>query len=238
MRLTIHNRSEFKISAVHIALVAVASNLSVETLESRQSGSPILPSCGKSKTLTLYTETIFVSIPKNSTDNHTVCHFTIPPKCLPSTRLSVSKHLEINHQVLISIPWGPVGWRLSSASAAMPTIALPVTIATVPATCRRVVPQLQLPLPAFHSESSQLPTFIPSVESPDPAPGSPISPKGSYYAASSSSSSPPSPISEFPEDRRESYQDATGHLAVPGQPRRKMSTSSISSTSSTEIACA
>lgn len=235
VRLVLHNKSEFKISTINIALVAVTSDLSLGTLESYQSGSPILPNYGKSKTHTLHTETVSVSIPRNSTNYHTVCHFTIPPKCLPSTRLSASQHVQVDHRLLITIPWAQGGWRLSSSS--MPTIVLPVTVTTVPTTTGRVAPpQLELPLPTFQPDSSQLPSFIPSIESPDSVPGSPISPIGSYYAASSS---PPSPVNELPEERRGSYQDASGHLTVPTQQsQRKLSISSISSASSTEIACA
>lgn len=250
VKLTVNNKSEHKITSMQVALVATSTTLYIPPSSSSSSSSstPVL-NVKRTKTYMLCSENVYLSIAKQSTDNHVVSHFYIPANSPPSTYLSTSQPLEITYQIVISIPWESGSyhstWPFGSSSvsslsasnnALTPVIKLPVTIATVPANYP-VPSHLPMPLPLYPVDSTELPYFIPNVESPAPSPTSPISPGGSFLSASPPP--PPSPIddaSTLHEDygRRSSNQDASGHLMVPGasscrEPRRKLSTSSTAS---------
>lgn len=147
------------------------------------------------------TENLYVSIGKHAPGTDTLCHFTIPPHCIPTSRLSM---FDLTYEVMVTIPWmsSLSGWKFpslgsysslassssssssstsssqqssssSSSSSSSCVLSLPVTIASVPSTYP-VSPHLSLPLPDYDPEGYPiLPSFIPNIESPTISPSSP-----------------------------------------------------------------
>lgn len=141
------------------------------------------------------TENLYVSIGKHAPGTDTLCHFTIPAHCIPTSRLSM---FDLTYEVVVTIPWmsSLSGWKFpslgsysslssssstsSSSSQNSPSssssscvLSLPVTIASVPSTYP-VSPHLSLPLPDYDPEGYPiLPSFIPNIESPTISPSSP-----------------------------------------------------------------
>ncbi|KAF7725094.1 hypothetical protein EC973_000420 [Apophysomyces ossiformis] len=196
VKLTIHNQSNRRLTHIHIALISKSD---------------------KRKQHTIHDETFFVSIPKNTRDNHSIFRFPIPSTCLPSNDC-----VHLSYHVIVSVPAKSSSssniWPFSSKLNDNLTVSLPLTVATVPATCG--LPQLQIPLQSF-SEQQEVPSFIPFVDSPTPSPVSPFSMEGSWLG----SPVEPSPL----DDTSRMLQDDTGHLMVPSfsdSLSRRVSTSS------------
>ncbi|KAG0165313.1 hypothetical protein DFQ30_008622 [Apophysomyces sp. BC1015] len=194
VKLIIHNKSDRRLTHVHITLISKSA---------------------EKKKHTLHDETFFVSIAKNTTNNHSVFRFPIPSHCVPSN--------DLTYLVVVTLPTKSSSssnvWPFSSRSGENMTATLPVTIASVPSTY--ALPQLQIPLQSFH-EQPEVPSFVPFIESPTPSPVSPFSTEGSWLG---------SPVDPSPLDGEGSrmLQDHTGHLMVPSLPEgpsRRVSTSS------------
>ncbi|ORZ03009.1 hypothetical protein BCR43DRAFT_482574 [Syncephalastrum racemosum] len=221
IKFALENKSDHRISTVQISLVV----------------------CTSKKRQTMYSETVYLSAPKQS-NMRSVCRFTIPSACPPTT---FCQDCHISYHILITVPnhhssaWPFYNFTSNSSSYASSTssstystssseakcnaLTIPLTIATVPNTYP-VPPHMQLPLPNFRQGSHELPSFIPSIESPLASPRSP---------------SVESPLATSPErrsllstqstlfDGRITHQDVTGHLMVPMRTRRPSTSSSLSS---------
>lgn len=193
------------------------------------------------------TENLYVSIGKHAPGTDTLCHFTIPPHCIPTSRLSM---FDLTYEVVVTIPWmsSLSSWKFpslgsysslasstsSSSSSSSSTsssqqqtssssscvLSLPVTIASVPSTYP-VSPHLSLPLPDYDPEGYPiLPSFIPNIESPT------ISPSSPEPMPSRRSSSSPDYLSVSPVDSLDGRTLCDGFDGVGGGRHHGITTSS------------
>lgn len=263
VRTTINNPTDMKISHVQVSLIATTKIYQgmLTPLETQNSEALINPSNEqnyKNMIQTLYSENIYVSIPKKAQDSHNIFRITIPQDCSPTTGSHISRTVDRTYNVVIKFPllhspqasrtlgkWSFSGLLApSSPKACDPkqtkrvlakeaVISVPVVITTV-RTSQQLPPQLKISLPSF-TDQPDLPAFISNNESPQASPISPMLDDGW--------SVPGSPLSTsvdaldnghlVGELNNTAAKDATGHLMVPGlneTQRKGVSSQSSSST--------
>lgn len=251
-----------KISHVQISLIATTKLYQgiLTTLETQNSEAPINASntqTHKNLTQTLYSENIYVSIPKKAHDAHNIFRVTIPQDCSPTTGSHISRTVDRTYDIVIKFPlvytqqasrtlskWPfsgllsqstPKTCDLSQNKSANPkeaVVTLPVGITTVPVS-HTLPPQLKISLPNFNDQPD-LPAFISNNESPQASPISPM--------LDDSWSVPGSPLSTSVDGHEHGYlveemsntatKDVSGHLMVPslnGSHRKSDSSNSASS---------
>ncbi|KAI9323280.1 hypothetical protein BX666DRAFT_2022035 [Dichotomocladium elegans] len=236
IRFTTNNYSDCKISHMDVSLVCNISTLGDDGITRN------------TKHHTLQTETFYVAIPRDAKGHQSVFCFNMPDDLVPSMRHG--KQLEVAYEVVITMPlssstlgndstgsilwpftaFGGGGSSSSSSSGTtsqqqpfINTIALPVQIATVPAGFP-IPDQLAMPLKTYN-EQPDVPSFIPSIDSPLPSPSTPMfSPVGSWAGSPAPEFERLSPSNSI-HDHQDlddilltSQQDASGHLMVPSSP--------------------
>ncbi|KAI8986534.1 hypothetical protein BDB01DRAFT_785957 [Pilobolus umbonatus] len=227
LKMITNNKSDTKINHVQLMLSAISST-----------NSPNTPATSDQthvqKKHILLTESFFVSIPKQARDHHDIFRFQIPIHIVPSFTNKLGKYIDISYEITISIPvtvssHSNTSWFNSTVSVDN-ILSLPIPITTIP-------PGYPIEVDVEEADSSELPCFIPNIESPFQSPS--MTPEDYDYSVS--------PLSPFPIDNGEdvednfqlhsdaqSLQDDAGYLVVPNGIRRK-SNSSTSTTSTNSI---
>lgn len=208
MKLITNNNSDTKISNVQISFNAIATTLAptsaVEYIHKQH---------------TLISETFFVSIAKHAKGHQDIFKLQLPSQLVPTFTNKLGKYIDISYEITVTIPITMHNTNSifsTQQHLIAHTITLPVLIATVPPDYPIEVSVVQ--------ESSELPTFIPNIESPLPSPVS--------YPADRAYSVSPSNSFQLKDDSMEtidddftliesSQHDASGHLMVPDNTRRK-----------------
>ncbi|KAH8550037.1 hypothetical protein BGW37DRAFT_499849 [Umbelopsis sp. PMI_123] len=261
VRTTMRNPTEIKISHVQVSLIATTKLYqgTLTPLSTQDSEAPINPSNSqtyKNITQTLYSESVYITMPKKGHDAHYVFRVFIPKDCPPSTGSHISGVVDRSYEVVIKLPLSPnqssprpLGkWPFSGFLSASKddnlnqtkpvrskeaVLSLPVHITTVPSS-QTLPPQLKISLPSFN-EQPELPTFIEDEDSPEPSPISPL--------LDDCWSLPGSPLSTSIEgkDALHNIEDVvnakstSNHLMVPKLPNAQRSSVSTSSSSSTDM---
>ncbi|KAI8887478.1 hypothetical protein K501DRAFT_242275 [Backusella circina FSU 941] len=222
VKMTTQNKSDIKITSVHLQMIAVVSTLAPNESSSESDISPY-----QHKQYTLLSETFFVSVPKNAVDHQDIFRFNLPSDIAPTFTNKMGKYIDIAYEVTITIPitgvttGGASSWFQSSNPNLANIISLPITVATVP---HDYPVDIEL-----HDSDSELPAFIPNIDSPVPSPvqypaesAYSVSPSGSFQMNNSDDLD----SDHFDLNKPETLQDASGYLMVPESGRRKSSSSS------------
>ncbi|CAO3620440.1 unnamed protein product [Mucor fragilis] len=223
VKMITNNNSDSKISSVQVQLQAVATTLNpnhpAATLENEHIH----------KQYNILSESFYVSIAKQARDHQDIFKFQIPSNLVPTFTNKMGKYIDIAYRVEITLPTQSTGGGIfnSQQQLVTNTIALPITIATVP-------PSYPIQIEIHESTNNdELPTFIPNIESPLPSPvhypadrAYSVSPSNSFQMTTDMDISEED--ADFVLNRNESQIDASGHLMVPDavDARRKSSSAS------------
>lgn len=181
------------------------------------------------KQYNILSESFYVSIAKQARDHQDIFKFQIPSNLVPTFTNKMGKYIDIAYRVEITLPTQSTGGGIfnSQQQLVTNTIALPITIATVP-------PSYPIQIEIHESTNNdELPTFIPNIESPLPSPvhypadrAYSVSPSNSFQMTTDMDISEED--ADFVLNRNESQIDASGHLMVPDavDARRKSSSAS------------
>lgn len=212
--MTTNNKSDTKISSVQVLFVAIATTLpptdSINTPYHH-------------KQHTLLSETFFVSIPKQAKNHQDIFRFDVPSNIVPTFTNKLGRYIDMSYEVHIVMGASASNGNWFSGYVSN-TISLPVIIATVP-------PAYPIGIIVHENTDSELPTFIPNVESPLPSPVN--------YPADRAYSVSPSHSFQMRDDLEDDdfslnhQQDASGHLMVPDTTNRRKSNSTDISDGST-----
>ncbi|KAI8091764.1 hypothetical protein BDF21DRAFT_410170 [Thamnidium elegans] len=209
VKMTTNNKSDTKISSIQVLLAAVAT-----TLPPTDSVSAPY----QHKQHTLLTESFYVSIAKQAQNHQDIFTFTIPSNIVPTFTNKLGKYIDIAYEVIIVM--GSASNTGSWFSGYVSNeISLPITIATVP-------PAYPIGFTVHENTETELPTFIPNIESPLPSPV--------HYPADRAYSVSPSNSFQIKDDLDDdddfclNRQDASGHLMVPDNARRISNSSDMS----------
>jgi hypothetical protein len=230
--MTTQNKSDIKITNVHLQMVAVVSTMAPNEISSESGISPY-----QHKQYTLVSETFFVSVAKNAVNHQDIFQFHLPSDIAPTFTNKMGKYIDIAYEVTISIPitgvttGGSSSWFQSTSPNLANIISLPLTVATVPH---------DYPVDVeLHDSDSELPAFIPNIDSPVPSPvqypaesAYSVSPSGSFQLNNTNNDDLDG--DQFDLNKPETLQDSSGYLMVPDAGRRKSSSSS-SSTDGIEV---
>lgn len=263
VRTTIHNPTEIKISHVQISLIANTKLYqgSLTPFTSQNSESPIIASNShpsKNVTQTLFTENVYINMPRKGHEAHNVFRINIPKDCSPSTGSNISRVVERSYDVVIRLPlpsnqqtprslgkWSFSGLLSTSTpkddtnsqnkpvQSKEAVISLPVKITTVP-NSQSLPPQLKISVPSFNDQPDLLPEFVSNQESPQASPISPSLDDGWSIPGSPLSTSVEGMDGMYSIDDVAAAQDASGHLMVPTLKSKHRSSVSTTSSSSTD----
>jgi hypothetical protein len=263
VRTTIHNPTEIKISHVQISLIANTKLYqgSLTPFTSQNSESPIIAANSqpsKNITQTLFSENVYINMPRKGHEAHNVFRVNIPNDCSPSTGSNISRAVERSYDVVIKFPLPSpqqsprsLGkWSFSGLlSASTPkddtnnqnksvqskeaVVLLPVNVTTVP-NSQSLPPQLKISVPSFNDQPDLLPEFVTNEESPQPSPISPSLDDGWSIPGSPLSTSVEGTDGMYNIDDVATAQNASGHLMVPTLKSKHRSSVSTTSSSSTD----
>ncbi|KAI7896507.1 uncharacterized protein EV154DRAFT_492501 [Mucor mucedo] len=209
VKLHTHNQSSYNINQVQVFLLSTATSLSSSNREYPDLPVAIGPSYHH-KQRQIHSESFYVTIPRYSRDNTTICPFKVPTFCVPTTQCHLGKYIDITYEVVIIIP--TMGHSSSESGGTNNllvnprAIRLPLIVTTIPYISN--LPKLQIPF--ADENNTDVPTFIKYNESPLPSPG------GAW--------SPGSPIDELDLLFELPHQaSSSGHLMPPPTLRRSVS---------------
>lgn len=226
--MTTNNKSDTKISSVQVLFTAISTTL--------HPTDPVNTPY-QQKQHSLLTETFFVSIPKQAKNHQDIFRFHVPSNIVPTFTNKLGKYIDISYEVIIQIDGTTFSashqngngnnhsgsWFGNGNTHISNTISLPIIIATVP-------PYYPISITVHDNVESELPSFIPNVESPLPSPVT--YPADRAYSVSPSCSFQMNSGDDLEEDgfslNNNNLQDASGHLMVPDPTRRKSSSSDMS----------
>ncbi|KAI7902970.1 uncharacterized protein BX663DRAFT_561049 [Cokeromyces recurvatus] len=223
IKMTTNNKSGTKISSVQIAFVAILTTSSssvnddhVEIVEYTH------------KRHTLLTESFYVSIPKYAQEHQDVFQFHLPIQLVPTFTNKLGKLIDIAYEVNLSIiPYHQQGASLlfrhhntvvvtdDTTATESNTISLPIIIGTIPSTYPLLAhqdPPVIMTVDDDVNDSTLLPTFIPTIDSPEAVVNDcyrdySVSPSNSFQVASG--------LQDIEELTNHVQQDASGYLMVP-----------------------
>lgn len=231
--MTTNNKSDTKISSVQVLFTAISTTL--------HPTDPVNTPY-QQKQYTLLTEQFYVSIPKHAKNHQDIFRFHVPSNIVPTFTNKLGKYIDISYEVIIQIDGtstttvshsngngssGGGSWFGNHNTHISNTISLPIIIATVP-------PYYPIGITVHDNVESELPAFIPNVESPLPSPV--VYPADRAYSVSPACSFQMSSGDDLEDDgfslnnnTTTNLQDATGHLMVPDAASRRKSSASSSS---------
>ncbi|KAI9288120.1 hypothetical protein BC943DRAFT_317833 [Umbelopsis sp. AD052] len=260
VRTTIHNPTDIKISHVQVSLIANTRLYqgSLTPFSTHNSEAPIVGSNSqpsKNITQTLFSENVYINMPRKGHEAHNVFRVNIPKDCPPSTGSNISRAVERSYDVVIRLPvplnqqsprssgkWTFTGLlsapkddtnnQNKSVQSKEAALSLPVNVVTVPS--QSLPPQLKISLPSFNDQPDLLPVFVSEHESPLPSPVSPSLDDGWSIPGSPLSTSAEGVDGFYNIDDVSMAQNASGHLMVPTLKSKHRSSVSTTSSSSTE----
>ncbi|KAI7901952.1 uncharacterized protein BX663DRAFT_552850 [Cokeromyces recurvatus] len=218
IKLNTHNQTSCSINQIQLLLVSTTTSFHSKT---REKDYPDLPTSGPSyrhKQRQLLCESFYVTIPKQSRNNVTICPIQIPSYCVPTTQSSqFGEYMDISYEIFILVPAliGNHHHSLSQLLLNPLVIRLPLFISTIPHTT--TLTRVHIPFADHHqSTHTKLPNFIISEGSPNLL---------SSSVGSDCNWGPGSPIDVVDDEfiLSQPQEDASGHLTVPTLYHRRLS---------------